>query len=294
MLKNKKGFSLLEMMIVGGMIAGIGMVVMQLSKNTFSNQSEAFNSADYFGLKAELDSMFSNPFDCTASLTNVTFNGNTIRTVPRNVEIWKGDQFAVRTRKVISGTDANSNKYGKLVIGAVQFSMPDYTLGLNFPAGIGQSFKGEIKIEGSKTKLGKTSPFVAFTKSINVGFNTNSLGVSTITGCNGFGKGAIQILASSTGYDGQTGTTACASVGGTCAYVQSHNFIRDDTGCPGVSQCMRICTTWYNQSLPGIANEVVNGKDNIHPCNAQIGTFTTYLDPGVVRCNAFFHAVCNK
>jgi len=87
-MKNKKnGFSLLEMMMVGGMIAGIGLVVMQLTKNTFTSQTNAIVNADYFGFKAELDSMLLNPFDCTASLKNTTFNGSTIRNTPRDVEI---------------------------------------------------------------------------------------------------------------------------------------------------------------------------------------------------------------
>lgn len=187
------------MLIVGGIIAGIIVGVMQISKSTFSNQADASNSSEYFGLKSELDSMFSNPFDCTASLANVTFTGSTIRTEAKDVEIWKGDQFAVRTRKFLSGTDLAFNKYGKLVVGSIKFSMPDYTHALNFPAGVSQSFKGEIRFEGTKTKLGKVSPFVSFVKPINVGFNTNSAGISTITSCSS--SGIMPTVSSITTFD---------------------------------------------------------------------------------------------
>ncbi len=277
-------------MIVGGIISGIGLVVMQLTKNTASTQVEAFNNAEYFSLRSEVESMLTNSFDCNASLTNTTFSGSSIRNTPIDVEIWHGDQTSARTRKFISGTDANFKKYGKLEIGEVKFSMPDYTGAVNFPDGAG-SFKAEVIVRGSKIKFGSAKGFPDIKKSINIYFNSLS-GVSTISGC-ALASGNLQIVAPGTGHDGQSGFDACSSIGGSCAYVQSHNYIRDDAGCPGATHCMRVCMTWYNQNLPGITNEVVDGKDNIHSCVAKVGMYTTYLDVGVVRCNAFFHAVCN-
>ena len=206
------------------------------------------------------------------------------------MEIWRGDQTGARSRKFISGTDAAFKKFGKLAIGEVKFSMPDYTAGVNFADGLG-SFKGEIVIRGSKSKLGSTKSFEDIKKPVNVFFNT-ALGVSTISGCSS-SSGNLKVLAPGTGYDGLSGFDACASIGGTCAFVQSHNYIQDDAGCPGATHCMRVCMTWYNQNLPGITDEAFNGKDNVHLCAAKVGNFTTYLNPGVVRCNAFFHAVCN-
>jgi len=93
--------------------------------------------------------------------------------------------LANRSRKFISGTDVNSNKYGKLNIANVKFSMPDYTAGVNFPTGTSQVFKGEIKFEGDKVKMGATSTFSPIVKNINVVFDTDAAGLSTISSCVG-------------------------------------------------------------------------------------------------------------
>ena len=102
------------------------------------------------------------------------------------------------------------------------------------------------------------------------------------------------IIGAQDGYAGQTGTQACAAIGKTCSRVISYNFIKEDVACPGATHCMRVCMTWYNQSLPGVEDGMDGGsKDNIHSCNARLGEYTTYLHAGVVRCNAYFSAVCN-
>lgn len=293
MRKNKsRGFSLVELMIVGGLIAGIGLVVMQLFKSTATTQNDAFNSAEYIQLRSEIDLLLSNSYDCQASLKGKTFNGSTIKATPVDVELSYGDQDGKPTRKFISGTDAAFKKYGKLTISEVKFSMPDYTAGTSFADGIG-SFKAELVIRGDKKNFGKTKNLNEIKKTINVLFSSTG-GVSTIMDCNSSGSssGGVEVVSSGTGHDGSTGTLACESIGAKCAYVMSTNYIADDAGCPGATHCMRVCLTWYNRSLPGTVNG--NGQDNIHSCDAQVGNAVTYLDPGVVRCEAFFTAVCNK
>ncbi len=188
---KRDGFSLLEMMIVGGMIAGLGLVVMQLTKTTANSQINATVSADYLGMRSELDSMLGNPFDCTASLKDTTFNGVSIKNTPVTVEIWHGNQVGVRSRKFISGTDASFNKYGKLTVGSIALTMPDYTAGVNFPVGAGQIFKGELRIEGDRLKLGVSSSFVPIVKSVNIVFDTDAAGLSKITSCTGTGGASM-------------------------------------------------------------------------------------------------------
>lgn len=107
--------------------------------------------------------------------------------------------------------------------------------------------------------------------------------------CSG-GASALTPLNPGAGYDGMTGDAACASIGKRCQYVSSLNTIWHDAGCPGATHCMRVCMTWYNQNLPGVPD--VLGKTNIHSCAAQVGGFTTYLHPGVVRCGGYFSAFC--
>jgi len=101
------------------------------------------------------------------------------------------------------------------------------------------------------------------------------------------------IIGAQDGYAGQTGYQACNAIGKSCSRVISYNFIKEDANCPGATHCMRVCMIWYNQNLPGVKDGMAEGKDNIHSCDAKLGEYTTYLDPGVVRCNAFFSAICN-
>jgi len=102
--------------------------------------------------------------------------------------------------------------------------------------------------------------------------------------------GTTEMLGAEDGYAGQTGTQACQKIGLRCSRVVSNNFILQDAGCPGATHCLHICATYYNQGLPGVQNG--GDHDNIHSCNARLGNYTTYLHSGVVRCNAFFSAIC--
>ena len=108
-------------------------------------------------------------------------------------------------------------------------------------------------------------------------------------------QGGLVVIGAQDGYAGQTGNQACAAIGRTCSRVISYNFIRGDAACPSATHCMRVCMTWYNQSLSGVENgtDATSPRDNIHSCDARLGEYTTYLHAGVVRCNAYFSAFCN-
>lgn len=191
---TKSGFSLVEMMLAVGALAGVALVVMQLSKNTASTQVDATNTADYMQMRAQVDSMFTNDYDCTASLKGVTFKGSTIKLTPILVEIWHGDQDANRSRKFLSSADPVYKKIGKLTINSISLTMPDYTAPGNFPAGNDEVFKGEIQIIGEKIKLAKTSAFANITKMINITFDTDASGVSTIKYCSSGGSSGMSNL----------------------------------------------------------------------------------------------------
>jgi hypothetical protein len=183
MNKRKNGFSMIELMIMIGAVAGIALVVMQLSKSTAQSQADAFSMADYITLKTEVDNFFNNDFDCTTTLKDVAFKGSTIKANPIELELWHGDQFQTKVRKFLSGTDKAANRYGKLNISSVTFNMPDYSGSSNFPQGNSESFKAEIHIEGDKNKMGKSQTFQTIKKTIRVMFDTDSSGESKIKEC---------------------------------------------------------------------------------------------------------------
>lgn len=184
MKKNSRGFSLVELMIAVGGMAGVALVVMQLSKNTAQTQVNAFNTADYFDLRTQVESMLINDFDCQASFKGLVFKASILKTTPMDVEIWHGDQNGARTTKFLSGTDAAFKKYGKIGISTVQILMPDYTGTSNFPQGNDEVFKMNLTITGDKVSMGKASGFTPITKQINIVFDTDSSGNSTIKSCN--------------------------------------------------------------------------------------------------------------
>jgi len=99
-----------------------------------------------------------------------------------------------------------------------------------------------------------------------------------------------KMIGADDGYAGQTGNQACQAEGLQCVRVVSHNFIREDANCPGATHCSHICDTEYNTGLQGV---VAGRHDNIHSCNALLGEYSTYLHVNVLRCNAFFNAICN-
>jgi type II secretory pathway pseudopilin PulG len=183
MSNRKKGFSLVEIMLVVAGVAGLALVVMQLSKNSAKTQTDSLNFADYIALKSEVDNFFNNDYDCTVTLKDLTFRGSTIKDTPVIVELWHGDQDLNKSRKFLSATDLVFKKYGKLGINSIEFNMPDYTAAADFPEGTDIAFKAQIVIEGDKTSFGKTSTLRPIKKSFSVIFDTAAGGVSTIKSC---------------------------------------------------------------------------------------------------------------
>jgi hypothetical protein len=208
-IKNRFGFSLVELMMITGAIAGIALVIMQLSKNSANTQSDAFSMADYISLRAEVDNSFSNDFDCTASLKDITFRGSEIKTKPIEIDLWHGDQNQKRNRKFLSASDPSVNKYGKLVISTLNLSMPDFTAKGDFPQGNGVTFKAEINIEGEKSKSGKLKEFIPIKKTVNITFDTDASGDSKIVSCSvssariGFTECGLIIKSCDAGFAGE-------------------------------------------------------------------------------------------
>ena len=188
---KKSGFSLVEIMMVLGLVAGLGMVVMQVMKSSNKGQVDVMNFADYSSLRDEVTFLINNSNSCKASLAGVTFNGSTIQATPKTaIELWGADQDGNRTtKKFYTGA-----KFGKTEIEKINFSMPDYTAGTNWAAGTGQSFSGELIISGKKSNMGNVKSFNEIKKSITVSFDTDASGLSTIKSCSASSSGGGGIL----------------------------------------------------------------------------------------------------
>lgn len=199
---KKSGFSLVEIMVALGLVAGLGMVVMQVMKSSSKGQVDVMNFADYSSIKDEITFLINNSNSCKASLAGFTFNGSTIKDTPKaGVELWGANQDGDRTtKKFFAGA-----LFGKTEIEKISFSMPDYTAGTNWPAGVGQSFTGQLSITGKKSNMGNTKAFNEIKKSINVVFDTDASGLSTVKSCSTSASGGGVLLSGT--YDLGTATS---------------------------------------------------------------------------------------
>ena len=100
----------------------------------------------------------------------------------------------------------------------------------------------------------------------------------------------ISIIADTQGDGTKTGTQMCTEQGKTCLYVISDTHIADSVGCLGIEMtCIDVCQRAYNQNGLNTPNH-----GNIWGCDeAKIGSYITYLDSGVLRCNGWFSAICS-
>ena len=178
-LKNK-GFSLVEIIIIAGSLAGIALVVTRLAKSMTQTQEEVASSSDFVQLEKEINNLINDGQSCKASLAGVKFSGSTIKDTPSSgIEIWSVDQSGNR----------NTKKYfaekvvGKLTINSITMTMPDYTAKNNFAPGKDQVFKAEIKVSGSKTSLGKAKTLKEIKQTVSVKFDTDETGKSVIKSC---------------------------------------------------------------------------------------------------------------
>lgn len=207
---KKSGFSLVETMVVLGLVAGLGMIVMQVMKSSNKGQVDILNFADYSSIKDEVTFLINNSNSCKASLAGFTFNGSTIKDTPKaGIELWGANQDGDRTTKKFFG----GALFGKTEIEKITFSMPDYTAGINWATGVDQSFTAQLIISGKKSNMGNVRAFNEIKKSINVSFDTDASGLSTISSCSTSSGGGVLLsgthdLGAATQYTETITTTA--------------------------------------------------------------------------------------
>jgi hypothetical protein len=78
--KNNRGFSLLEIIMVAGMLGGLGLVVMNLTKQTSRSSSKYQFDSEINLITSEINAIISNPVTCLATfganaLTPTSING---------------------------------------------------------------------------------------------------------------------------------------------------------------------------------------------------------------------------
>ena len=279
LLRSKQGFSLIELMMVGGLVAGIAVFLGQMLQSAGKNQNRFETKADFILLQSSLQAIFQNE-DCLQILKDSA--GNQARFRPSGIPAAQLlNEIRLNGTKIIQrGDNIGKGTLERLELipqGAGTTVSPGVTRYLT------KLFMEYRLKDGTKSENNNHRPFYLYV--------TSNDSDGTIVSC-GTNTSSVQVLTHDMpGMDGLTGNAACASVGKACAYVMSQNYITDDAGCPSASHCARVCASSYNQSLPGVPDGQF--LDNIHDCSAQVRFTTTYLHSGVVRCGAHFSAVCN-
>lgn len=177
---KKNGFSLVELLIGAGLLSALGIGFMTYFKNSSQSQNELLNSFEVIDLKHDIHFYLADDKSCSASLQGLTFKGSTIKNTPiNNIEIWSGDQNSAKvTKRLYSGL-----MRGRVKINSISLNMPDYTAGVNFPQGINQNFKAQIVFKLTKSNFSKIKNVDDINYILNLFFNTDSSGNSTIAGC---------------------------------------------------------------------------------------------------------------
>lgn len=272
MRNNQYGFSLVQVLIAIAMAGGLSLIILKLQENSGKIIKNAETSQSIQELMAEVTSNLSSTASCSE-----TFQNRIISPTPASIPTLK--KVLKRDGSVYTFLEANKE-------------YPEFSVkveNITYSETIDEFL--ELEIHFTKLHAGSIGG-KNITKKMKLNFQKNAL--NRITSCGASVVGAMQIVpAEKPGVQGKTGDQACQEIGKECLYVTSYNFIKEDAHCMGSNHCMRICTTNYNQSLPGVQNSVGNSDhDNIHDCTARLGEHTTYLHVSVVRCNAFFSAVC--
>lgn len=271
-INNQKGFSLIEALIVAAVMATVAITMGTLLIEQRKATAFLEDKVEKIQMTRTIESLLLNNVSC-----DLNFQGLALPSVGSTLKIGSfKDSSGANIYQ--SNSVQNFINIGQLELRNVSISAPNTT--------------GTVAFLFPMTRVrsgGGPSTFGTYTSLVSVRVDAANKIISCAN------TPTLKVLESGDVYDGQTGDAACKSLGMKCAYMQSFNNIQGDLGCPGATHCMRVCMTWYNQSLPAVPNSssyATDANNDIHSCSAKIGYYQTYVDPGVVICGAYFSAIC--
>jgi prepilin-type N-terminal cleavage/methylation domain-containing protein len=250
-MSSDSGFALVEVIIAAAVFGIISLGVMQMTKTMHKGQGEATGQADLLDMRREASQYLQDEDDCSASLKGVTFKGSTIKLTPKTgLEIWTASNTGVRSQKRFYETQ----KFGKINISEISLTMPDYTTGSDWPAGTDQFFKGELKIVSSKLNLGQVKNNPDQIYNLNLTFNTNGAGLSTIESC----TSATKIKQIRQGFCTPALTPDNGNTG-VCSVIAGYNLRRISACIPGTQRTLTCCYVPTNHDSNGWCSDRMEG-----------------------------------
>lgn len=195
MSNNQRGFTLIEVLIVAGIMGLLAVGAMQLFKNVNDGQTFAASNADEQDLRTDIRLILEDERFCRVSLAGngplnqpekpVLFRkaNNDEDTEGLEVELWLSDQKGEnRTVKKFSGKDPKFNTFGKIQIESIKVIFNndvarDY---LEMPA---HGDIAELRINYLKKISSSQTRSAQLKLPIKVGMKTDSGGWTTLLTC---------------------------------------------------------------------------------------------------------------
>ena len=104
-LKNKSGFSLVEIMMVVGLLGGLSLLLMNMSKQMNKSSSKYQFDSEILLITNEINGILSNPHRCLTTFTNAT------QGAPPAVPVLSGTPANVLNPTGIAGTPSSTRKF---------------------------------------------------------------------------------------------------------------------------------------------------------------------------------------
>lgn len=252
-LKDNNGFSLTSVLVAAGLLGMLALGVATISRQMSQVSSTAQGQQDFIELKNEMNQYLGDEIDCKASLEGVKFRASEINTIPVSIEVWSADSTGKRNRLVVSSEEkTQKNKYGKIKISSLYLTLPDHIKKEDFVEGENQTAKGRVTLRGERLNMGIGKPLPKVEKIIQITFDTNKAGISTITECQA-GSDNGQLSCTAMGGDWDTTKDYCVLPGTRLGFCTNSLGVEGGSGNANTVKC---------PDVPGFTMRKVRGTKN--------------------------------
>ncbi len=167
MTEMKKGFSLVEIMLVLAALGGVALLVTKLGKSTMEIQNGSLIMNDYNDLVREAHFLLADSKSCQASLAGLTFVPNSKDGLIKDIELWKSDSKGFnKVKKIIAKTE----KYKSLNIEEMTLSLDEVSLtGTKSlePQNTTGTFKIKVNTQSGRTPLSEIEHHLSINFSVD-------------------------------------------------------------------------------------------------------------------------------
>ncbi len=182
-LRNKKGFSLVEVMIVAGLLGGLAMVVMQITKTSTKSTAKFSFDTDIIQITNEINAILSDPVKCLTTIGGK----NALSTITGINSINGTRYFSLASGLAPANGYGNANVY----IGSYGISATALDVGDNNSSLL-------INFQNKKVLKG-TAGAATVTKKINLYVKVDA--AKNIISCRSLSSGTSEIWSRGTGTD---------------------------------------------------------------------------------------------